>query len=111
MVDTTDIDKLARNIVKLSRDEKGKMKIALTVHAKVKRRIFGFTKDSTGKPIGQYSEGYMRLRRKAGHTANKNIALRGVSKVTPKGTPRGKNRYVTSGQMQEDFQVINICDG
>ena len=109
MVNTTDIDRLRKNLIKLTRDDKGKMKVALTVHARVKNRIFGGSggsKDSSGRAIGRYSDGYVNQRIKAGHTSNRAVQLRGIAKTTPKGTPRGKNNYIISGQMQEDFQVI-----
>jgi len=109
MVNTTDIDRLRKNLIELTRDDKGKMQVALTVHARVKNRIFGGgggSKDSTSRPLGRYSPGYMKTRKKAGHSSNTSVQLRGVAKTTPKGTPRGKNNYVISGQMQEDFQII-----
>lgn len=93
------------------RDDETKMReIVQTVHAKVEERIFrqSGTRDINNVKLGRYSEGYRRQRVKAGMLNTSNIQLYGIRKTTPKGTPRGKNRYVSSGQMKEDFSVITM---
>ena len=108
MVDTTGIDKLRANLVRLARDDRGKMQVALTVHAKVKNRIFSgrTSRDSSGQAVGRYSKGYIRQRGKTSYGTSSSVILEGIAKTTPKGTKRGKNKYRTSGQMKEDFVVI-----
>ena len=108
MYDTSDIDKLRKNLIKLARDDRGKMRIALTVHAKVKNRIFSgrTSRDSSGQAVGRYSKGYIRQRGKTSYGTSSGVILEGIAKTTPKGTKRGKNKYRTSGQMKEDFVVV-----
>jgi len=87
------------------RNEKAMRDIVETVHVKVSQRIFrqSGSSDINNVRLGKYSQGYRRQRIKAGHLNTQNINLFGIRKTTEDGTPRGKNRYVTSGQMKEDF--------
>jgi len=109
----TGIEELRKKLLNVKEKQAIYLKATLGVHAKMTERIFqeSGTADSKNIKIGTYSDSYLRLRKKAGHTGNPNIRLYGVIKTTPSGTPRGKNKYRTSGQMKEDWKAGVIKEG
>jgi len=62
--------------------------IALTVHQQMVKRIFDDGKDASDAQIGEYTEGYVRTRERAGLGGDRKVILQ------------------FTGQMRNDFSVI-----
>lgn len=90
------------------------LRIATNMLAITAERIFEKGQDANGASLGDYSDSYMRIRKKTSWGSSTKIILQGVDR-DPKGTrrnpnKRGTTKYFPTGQMAMDFSVINTGD-
>ena len=85
--------------------------VAVAMLQKTSERIFTEGKAADGVSLGDYSDSYMNLRKKAGYPSNDKIVLQGLDR-RPKGTranpnKRGTTKYFSTKQMVHDWKVIS----
>lgn len=105
---------LIKKMNDLLRTNKMERIVATTMLAATKERIFDNGKDADGNGLGNYSDGYLAIRRKTSWGGDPKIILQGVDR-TPKGTranpnKRGTTKYKATGQMFQDWSVIPSGD-
>lgn len=105
---------LIKKMNTLAKTNKAELAMVVSMRGTLAERIFEHGKAADGVPLGNYSKGYMTLRKKAGYSSDKKIILQGIDQE-PKGTrsnpiKRGTANYSASKQMALDWSVINASN-
>ena len=105
------LERTLKRLQILAKTNRAELAMAVSMLGTTTERIFEKGLDAKGVSIGDYSDGYMKLRKKVGYGGSTKVILQGLE-GTPKGTrnnpaKRGTVKYKTTGQMLQDFHVIN----
>ena len=105
------LERLLRQMTILAKTNRAELAMVNDMLVITTDRIFTNGLDANGSSIGTYSDGYMKLRKKVNYGGSTKVILQGLD-GKPKGSrsnpvKRGTVNYQSTGQMFQDFSVIN----